>query len=125
MLPGSTYAGNPLAAAAIVATLEEMDRVAPLERVAAIQRTITDALAPLAARGMKARGRGAMWIVELPPEVDAQRVALRLYERGVFASYTGRILRLLPAVTIVPDHLSTACRIVEEVLGEVYGARRA
>jgi acetylornithine/succinyldiaminopimelate/putrescine aminotransferase len=125
MLPGSTYAGNPLAAAAIVATLAEIDRVPVAEKVAAIEHTIVEAFAPLSRLGMMPRGRGALWIVELPPEVDAQRVALSLYEHGVFASYTGRILRILPAATIVPDHLSTACRIAREVLEKAYEARGA
>lgn len=122
MLPGSTYAGNPLAAAAVVATLGELDQADPLEKVRVIERTITDAILPLARLGLSARGRGAMWIIELPPESDAQSVALKLYVRGVFASYAGRVLRLLPALTIQPERLSAACRIVQHALGEAYAA---
>lgn len=122
MLPGSTYAGNPLAAAAVVATLEELARAAPLEKVQAIERTIADAILPLAERGLCPRGRGAMWIIEFPPGFDAQNIALKLYTRGIFASYAGRILRLLPALTIQPAHLTVACDIVRQVLGEAYAA---
>jgi acetylornithine/succinyldiaminopimelate/putrescine aminotransferase len=122
MLPGSTYAGNPLAAAAVVATLGELDQASPLEKVRVIERTIADAILPLGKLGLPARGRGAMWIIELPPGSDAQRVALKLYARGIFASYAGRILRLLPALTIGPERLSAACSIVQQVLGEAYAA---
>ena len=66
MLPGSTYAGNPLAAAAVVATLDEIERIEPLQKVSAIDDAIA-AIAPRLARlGLKPRGRGAFWIVELP-----------------------------------------------------------
>lgn len=122
MLPGSTYAGNPLAAAAVVATLEELDRAGPLERVQAIESTIAEAILPLTELGLRPRGRGAMWIIELPAGYDAQNIALKLYARGIFASYAGRILRLLPPLTILPSHLSAACRIVQQVLGEAYAA---
>ncbi|MGB9370042.1 MAG: aminotransferase class III-fold pyridoxal phosphate-dependent enzyme [Xanthobacteraceae bacterium] len=122
MLPGSTYAGNPLAAAAVVATLGELDQASPLEKVRVIERTITEAILPLARLGLAARGCGAMWIIELPPESDAQSIALKLYTRGIFASYAGRILRLLPALTIAPQRLSDACGVVQQVLGEVYAA---
>jgi acetylornithine/succinyldiaminopimelate/putrescine aminotransferase len=120
MLPGSTYAGNPLAAAAVVATLEELDRAGPRERVQAIESTIADVILPLTRLGVAVRGRGAMWIIELPPGYDAQRIALKLYARGIFAPYAGQILRLLPPLTILPEHLSAACQIVQQVLGEAY-----
>jgi acetylornithine/LysW-gamma-L-lysine aminotransferase len=120
MLPGSTYAGNPLAAAAVVATLDELDRVGPLEKVGAIQCTIAEAILPLTQLGLPARGRGAMWIIELPPGSDVQSIALKLYGRGIFASYAGQFLRLLPALTILPQRLSAACSIVQQVLREAY-----
>jgi acetylornithine/succinyldiaminopimelate/putrescine aminotransferase len=122
MLPGSTYAGNPLAAAAIAATLGELEQAGAVQKVRAIEHTITDAILPLARLGLPARGRGAMWIIELPPGSDAQSIALKLYARGIFASYAGRILRLLPALTISPERLSDACAVVQQVLGDAYAA---
>lgn len=116
MLPGSTYAGNPLACAAIAATLAELRRIEPLEKVTAIEQIILNTLTPVTDYGFKLRGRGAMWIVEVPPQINIQDVALKLYKRGVLMSYTGRILRLLPAVTILPDNLAAACNIVREEL---------
>jgi acetylornithine/succinyldiaminopimelate/putrescine aminotransferase len=120
MLPGSTYAGNPLAAAAIVATLDELDRAEPHAKVQTIERIVADAIQPLARLGPSPRGRGAMWIIEFPPGIDVQAIALKLYARGIFVSYAGQILRLLPALTIVPEHLSAGCRTVAEVIGEAY-----
>lgn len=122
MLPGSTYAGNPLACSAIAATLEELSHLRPLEKVASIEKTICQALAPLKELGLELRGRGAMWIIELPPETDMQRIALKLYRRGILMSFTGRILRLLPALTILPERLMKACDIVREELTKAHAA---
>jgi acetylornithine/succinyldiaminopimelate/putrescine aminotransferase len=122
MLPGSTYAGNPLACTAIAATLEELSYLSPPEKVASIERIIYETLAPLKEMGLQLRGRGAMWIIELPPETDMQRIALRLYRRGILMSFAGRILRLLPALTILPERLTKACEIVREELTTSYAA---
>lgn len=121
MLPGSTFAGNPLACAAIAATLAELSRAQPIEKVAEIERIIWPALSPLIELGFEVRGRGAMWIIELPPRFDIQRIALRLYRRGVLMSHAGQILRLLPALTILPIHLAEACDIVREELTTAHG----
>ena len=118
MLPGSTYAGNPLASAAICATLDELDRVGIADRVASIEATIKKALAPLPESGVPVRGRGALWIIELASGDDAHRLALQLFNRGVFVSYAGRYLRLLPAATAELENLASACAIVQEVLVE-------
>jgi acetylornithine/succinyldiaminopimelate/putrescine aminotransferase len=122
MLPGSTYAGNPLAAAAVVGTLEALGRADPLHKVRVIERVISDAISPLAGLGVAVRGRGAMWIIELPPESQTEQIAMKLYAHGVFVSYAGRILRLLPALTISPARLSAACEIVSQVLRDAYAA---
>ena len=116
MLPGSTYAGNPLACAAITATLTELPKLRPLEKVPEIEKLICNCLSPLREHGVQVRGRGAMWILELPDRFDLQQVSLRLYKRGVLLSYTGRILRLLPTLTTLPDNLAKACEIVREEL---------
>lgn len=116
MLPGSTYAGNPLASAAVVATLQELERSDPKTKVTHIDHLIRNAFSSLQGTGRTARGRGAMWIVELESEVEAKRVASTLYKRGVFVSSAGRILRLLPAITTLPSNLAIACSVIEEEL---------
>jgi acetylornithine/succinyldiaminopimelate/putrescine aminotransferase len=117
MLPGSTFAGNPLAAAAVVGTLrrlKELDLPALVSRIEAIVQT---ELAGLAAAGANVRGRGALWIVELPAAVEVQPLVTRLYQRGVAVGAAGGCLRLLPPAIIAPERLTLACRIVaEEVL---------
>jgi acetylornithine/succinyldiaminopimelate/putrescine aminotransferase len=112
MLPGSTFAGNPLAAAVVVATLSLMRDLELPGRVAAIHRTVRGALGGLGALGAPLRGEGALWILELPAEVDAEALVVEICRAGVAVGYTGRQLRLPPAATIEADSLARACRVV-------------
>ena len=116
MLPGSTYAGNPLAAAAIAATLDELRQLNVSAMVAAIATTIKAGLADVP--GLVLRGRGALWMIELASPQRASEMAKALYARGVFASFTGNYLRLLPSATIKPENLQRACQTLRDLLQE-------
>ena len=122
MLPGSTFAGNPLATAAVAATLNTM-RSMPLARmVAAIEQVITAKLCPLREVGVAVRGRGAMWILELPIGQDVREIVARCYGRGVLVGATGRQIRVLPAATIDRANLELACSIIgEQILAVIHG----
>jgi acetylornithine/succinyldiaminopimelate/putrescine aminotransferase len=116
MLPGSTFAGNALASAAVTATLSQIQSLDMPGRVAAIETTITKCLRPLNEIGMTPRGRGAVWIVELPPDADVEATIANIYQRGVSVGYAGRRIRILPAATIDLNNLATGCRVlVEEI----------
>ena len=114
MLPGSTYAGNPLAASAVVATLTALPAIDAPARVAAISAAVQDALADV--DDVVLRGSGALWMIEVASAQRAQSLARHLYQHGVFASCTGRYLRLLAAPTIEPVHLARALSIVRDAL---------
>ncbi len=116
MLPGSTYSGNPLAAAAVRATLRHLRSLDVPGRVRAIEEVIFEKLGPLRDRGIALRGRGALWILELPEEIDVEATVIAIYERGVAIGFTGRILRLIPAATIDLSRLGRACSIIAEEL---------
>jgi acetylornithine/succinyldiaminopimelate/putrescine aminotransferase len=116
MLPTSTYSNNPLAAAAVTATLELMRTIDLPARVAEIESIVKHELQPMN-HGPQLRGRGALWIVELPSEVETAVVAHRLFDRGVAVSFTSRTIRLLPAATIEAPRLAGACRVVAEEVG--------
>jgi acetylornithine/succinyldiaminopimelate/putrescine aminotransferase len=114
MLPGSTYSGNPLAAAAVRATLRQMRSLDLPARVHSIEEAIVETLGPLRDRGIAVRGRGALWILELSEEIDVEATVIAIYERGVAVGFTGRILRLIPAATIDLARLRRACSIIAE-----------
>jgi acetylornithine/succinyldiaminopimelate/putrescine aminotransferase len=121
MLPGSTYAGNPLAAAAVAATLGEMGALDLPAKVAAIERTVRAALEPLASLGVALRGRGALWIVEPPAGVDVEALVVAVYRAGVAVGFAGRYLRVLPPATIEAARLDQACRTLAAELRRACG----
>ena len=121
MFPGSTFSDNPLAATAVIATLKQMRQLDMPRLVGQIEQIIADILTPLREQNIPLRGRGALWIIELPPGLDMLGLIRRIYERGVFVSFTRNFLRLLPAATIDPRRLHQACTIVKE---EVLRANR-
>jgi acetylornithine/succinyldiaminopimelate/putrescine aminotransferase len=114
-LPGSTYSGNPLAAAAVAATLEVMHELPMTDQVAAIERTIRDAFGGRGADGLTLRGRGALWVLELDKRVRLTEALVAIRERGVLVSSQGRHIRILPAATIDLELLREAC-------GKIVGA---
>jgi acetylornithine/succinyldiaminopimelate/putrescine aminotransferase len=114
MLPGSTYAGNPLSAAAIVGTLETMatmDMEAATDRIG---RAVQGRLGDITGEGFSLRGAGALWVYHFAQPAQAQAVAQAAYERGVFLSQAGPLVRLLPAATIEEQHLHEALEVVAE-----------
>jgi len=117
MLPGSTYAGNPLAAAAVVASLTRIRALDLPARVSAIERCVVEELGALDEIGVALRGQGALWVLELPSAWDTEAIVVELYRRGVAVGFAGRHIRILPAATIDPSRLATACATVRD---EVY-----
>ena len=71
-------------------------------------------LADLGGVGVTLRGRGALWILELPDAQRVERIMARLLRGRVIASPTARFLRLMPPATITAEHLHEACAVVRE-----------
>jgi 4-aminobutyrate aminotransferase-like enzyme len=61
---------------------------------------------------VRLRGRGALWVLGLPADMDAPALLARLYERGVCVGCHGLQIRLLPAVTMPLEDFDRACGIV-------------
>lgn len=116
MLPGSTYAGNPLAATAISATLRALSLTDVSALVGEISRIVQASLSDIP--GVVLRGRGALWMIEMASLEQARQLAETLYTSGVFISYTGKYLRLLPSATIAPENLTKACQLLRALLLE-------
>jgi len=114
MLPGSTYAGNPLAATVVVATLRHMRSMDLPGMVAGIERTILHGLGGSPEVGITPRGRGALWILELPAGLDVEALVVKIFRAGVCVGFAGRQIRLLPAATIERDNLTRACAVIAD-----------
>ena len=121
MLPGSTYAGNPLASAAVVATLGQIRTMNLSEKVALIEKTITSRLGRLAEIDIPVRGRGALWIVEAPASLNTEEIVWNIYSAGVCVGYTGHQIRILPPATIEMANLERACGVITQELVRAHG----
>ena len=112
MLPGSTFSNNPLAAAAVAATLTEMGRLDMPGLLSNIDRRIRSSLAPLEKQGVKLRGRGALWTLELPDARSAMAVQAESLSANLILSASGRYIRLFPPATVASTHLDKALDVV-------------
>jgi 4-aminobutyrate aminotransferase/(S)-3-amino-2-methylpropionate transaminase len=111
---GGTFGGNPIACAAALAVLDQVEREGLVERAARLGRIAGDRLREMADRHDAigdVRGRGAMMAVELvedrttktPARGIASRIVEECYREGVIVLKAGtydNVIRLLPPLTI-------------------------
>ncbi len=118
---GGTYAGNPVACAAALASIEELDN-ALLERGNVIGSRIRDAFTALAQRYPNAiaevRGLGAMIGIEFNADraVDVARIIVNARERGVLLmpAGAGNVIRALVPLVIDDRDLDEALARIRE-----------
>jgi len=115
----STFGGNPLACRAGLAAVETIEQDGLLERGRAIGvrfreqlEAIRDERPDLVA---DIRILGTMIGLEL--SIDATEVVAACLERRLLVNAThGKVIRLLPALTIGDDQIEEGCAILAEVL---------
>jgi predicted acetylornithine/succinylornithine family transaminase len=111
---GSTFGGNPVAAAAAVAVVEAVDD-ALLENVAARGAQLEAGLAALPGV-VSVRGRGLLLAAVL--ERDAGEVVDACRDGGLLALTAGPdVLRLLPPLVVTAAEVEEALAVLREVLG--------
>lgn len=114
----STFGGSPLACVCALAVFEVIEKARLLERVMQLGQVLLDRLQALKSRcGIirEVRGRGFMIGIEL--SVDGQPIVEACRATRLLINCTqGRILRLLPALTITRAQLNRVLAILEEVL---------
>ncbi len=117
---GSTFGGNPLAAAAALATLEVLREEGLVDRAAELGRYFQDRLSDLCRRVpglVEVRGLGLMLGLELAYE--GREVVEACRQRGLLINCTHRtVLRFLPPLVITREELDRGLEILEEVLME-------
>ena len=105
---GHSYAANPIACAAALASLDLFETERTLERVAELDRALDDVLAPIRAHACvrEVRRAGLMCGIELvtPEGWDGAKsygwtIADRMYERGHFTRPIGATLELVPPLS--------------------------
>jgi 4-aminobutyrate aminotransferase/(S)-3-amino-2-methylpropionate transaminase len=116
---GGTFAGNPLACAAALATLDAFAEDGILENARHIGRRTRAALIALAqqhAAIVDVRGLGAMLAFELREAGDAQRIVEAARERGLLLlkAGAGNVIRLLMPLTITDRDLDAGLEILAQ-----------
>ncbi len=121
---GSTFGGNPLAAAVGHAVVEMLASGEPQERARRLGAVLHARLADLVGHGVLAvRGRGLWAGIDIDPALATGRaVCERLAERGVLAKDThGSTIRLAPPIVVEEEDLVWAVGQLAEVLAELAG----
>ena len=121
---GSTFGGNPLAAAIGLEVVRMLAGGEPQERARLLGAQLHDRLASLVGHGVVAvRGAGLWAGVDIDPAIGTGReVCEALMQRGVLAKDThGSTIRLAPPIVVEPADLDWAIDQLEAVLAELRG----
>lgn len=116
---GSTFGGNPLAAAIARRALEVLVDEGMIENSAVLGSYLLEQLRTINSPSIKeVRGRGLMLAVELHPEAGGARPLIEsLKDRGVLAKDTHEhTLRIAPPLVITKDEIDWALEQFEAVL---------
>ncbi|MFE9642705.1 ornithine--oxo-acid transaminase [Streptomyces sp. NPDC006365] len=118
---GSTFGGNPLAAAVGSAVVELLGTGEFQLRAAELGATLREGLAALEGRGVRGfRARGLWAGVDVDPAIGTGReISERLMREGILVKDThGSTIRLAPPLTITDGELRSALGTLEKVLAE-------
>lgn len=111
---GTTFGGNPLVCAAALATIEVMEEENLLEAAAEKGQWFKSEIEALQLPGFKeVRGLGLMLGIEF--DFDTKPLVQEMLQRGVLANATaGKVLRLVPPLTISYEELRELLNVIEE-----------
>jgi len=118
---GSTFGGNPLAAAIGTTVVEILRRGEFQARSAELGERLHSRLRGLVGTGvLGVRGLGLWAGVDIDPSLGTgKQISMRLAERGVLVKDThGSTLRFAPPLVITPDEIDWAIAQFAEVLAE-------
>ncbi|HEY9180479.1 MAG TPA: aspartate aminotransferase family protein [Candidatus Baltobacteraceae bacterium] len=113
----STYLGNPMACAAALANLGEIERMNLPQRARQLGVTLGTRLDGFRADGKVAavRGRGLMWGIEVADAQTAESVVKNALKAGLMllqAGPTGNVISITPPLVITQRQLSRALDII-------------
>jgi len=120
---GSTFGGNPLAAAVVMAALDVVKNenlTENAERMGSLFRDRMNAIKEKSNLITLVRGKGllnAIVINDSPQSETAWNLCLKFAENGLLAKPThGNIIRLAPPLVIIEDQLHDCCDIIERCI---------
>jgi acetylornithine/succinyldiaminopimelate/putrescine aminotransferase len=116
---GTTFGGNPVAAAGGIVLMNELSKPGFLEKVREMSGYLRDKLQELTAQFpgtlTASRGLGMMWGLEAGDK--AQVIVTKALEQGLVLNCTaGKIVRLLPSLVVGKAEVDEACTIMQKVI---------
>ena len=120
LMHGPTFSGNPLGAAAALASLELFKREPRLSQVQAIEAACRAGLEGLGElpNVIDVRVLGAIAVVQLGQAVNLDRMRSRFVDLGVWVRPFGDVVYLMPPFTIDEDSLDRLLNAVSQVVKE-------
>jgi acetylornithine/N-succinyldiaminopimelate aminotransferase len=118
---GTTLGGNPLTAAAALATLRVLDEEHLLDNARAMGVRFADGLGALVDEGLavEVRGRGLMIGLETAGPIARQAMAIARDQHGLLVNATGdTTLRIVPPLTITADEVDEAVARLRAALAQ-------
>ncbi|MEP6261654.1 MAG: aspartate aminotransferase family protein [Gillisia sp.] len=116
----TTFGGNPVIAAAALATLQEITETALMAETGEKEAMIREMLVhPLIS---EIRGKGLMLALMTPSEDIATSIILKAQEKGLilfWLLFEKRAVRLTPPLTISLEELRKGCGIILDILQEL------
>lgn len=115
---GTTFGGNPLACAAVVATLQEFEHQHILDNVKAVSRYLDEKLQSLVEQKSivkETRGLGLMRGLELKEPVGPY-ISKALEEGVIFMSAGTHVIRFIPPLVIEKKHVDEMISVLEHIL---------
>jgi 4-aminobutyrate aminotransferase-like enzyme len=121
----STYLGNPMACAAALATIDQLERLGLPARAKRLGTELAPRLEAIAqTRGVAAvRGRGLMWGIELHDGAHADRTVRAALARGVIvlqAGTRGEVLSVTPPLVIGESELDRAFSALRDAISQSF-----
>lgn len=121
---GSTFGGNPMAAAVAIAALEVIKDENLVENAYRLGEVFRDRMNQLMAKRPEVvttvRGRGLLNAIVIKPAADGRTawdVCVELKENGLLAKPThGDIIRFAPPLVMTEEQLHECCDIIERVI---------
>ena len=116
----TTFGGNPVVAAAALATLDELIESDLMNQIDEKECLFRELLVHPKIKTV--HGRGLMLAPELESEEYALKVAAKCMEKGLIVfwlMYSIQNLRITPPITITKHEIQEGCQIILEVLDEI------
>lgn len=116
----TTFGGNPVIAAAALATLQELTETDIIAQTLEKEKLFRKLL--VHPKIKEVRGRGLMLAAMLETPEIASEVILACKEKGLilfWLLFEGRAIRITPPLTISNDEIAEGCKIVQNALNKV------